>query len=201
MIQGPQDCNITVDFSDISYICEHMPQPLLATGLFVQWMRMHFSEEDRIEQTFMKDYIWSSDISTTRIVIDSVFKFNAAQTESRPGIFVKRNPWKVIRMGIDDRKFPKAQIEPIPIERYNTFYQGSHTLFCVAGESAEVELLATEVYRELVQSGPRARSTFNFLKFQVSEIGEPAILEEATENFVVPIVVTYGGQDMWQICC
>ncbi len=196
---GPQSCDTSVDFSTLSDLCEVMPQPLLMTGVFIQWMRMHFSEESRINLTMMKDYIWTSDIDTTELVVDSVFKFNPAQTEARPGLFIKRNPWQVLRLGIDNRKMPATNWEHWP--QYIQGYQGSHTIFCIGGESAEVELLATEVYRELVMSGPRARSTFNLLKFQVTEIGEPAILEEATENFVVPVVVSYAGQDVWQICC
>lgn len=196
--EGPQ-CDISVDFSDLSSLCPAMPQPLLTTGILIQWMRMHFSEESRIQFDMLQDYIWTPDMETTGIVIDSVFKFNAAQTEARPGIFIKRNPWKVLRMGIDDRKM--FRVNDKQWQKYLTFYQGSHTILCVAGESAEVELLATEVYREFVQSGPRARKIFNFLRFTTVEIGEPAILEEATENFVVPIVIAYGVQDSWQICC
>ncbi len=197
-IQGIQ-CDLKVDFSEISDLCEIMPQPLLTTGIFIKWMRTHFADADKIELDVVKEFTWDDDIANTNIIIDSVFRFNAAQTETRPGIFVKRNNWEVVRMGIDDRKLFRTN-DP-NWQQYITFYKGSHTLFCVAGESAEVELLATEVYRELVMAGPRARSVFNFLRFTVAEIGEPAILEEATENFVVPITVAYAGQDVWQICC
>ncbi len=56
---GPQDCNIPVDLSDISSYCEDMPQPLLTTGLLINWMRSHFSSEDSIELEMLKDYIWT----------------------------------------------------------------------------------------------------------------------------------------------
>jgi hypothetical protein len=79
-------------------------------------------------------------------------------------------------------------------------YQGSHTVFVIGGESAEVELLAGEVYREMVGFGPVVRQQFNFLRFVVTEIGEVSLLEEAAEHFVVPVVVSYGAQDTWQIC-
>jgi hypothetical protein len=38
------------------------------------------------------------------------------------------------------------------------------------------------------------------MRFQLSDVGEPSILEEATENFVVPVVVSYGAQDVWEVC-
>jgi hypothetical protein len=205
--QGPQaPCDIEVDFSLLSSLCNLVPRPLLITGILVQWMRLHFTEQANIENPFLHEALWTEDLETSGIVIDSVFKWNPAQTEKRPSIVVKRGPWKVLRYGIDDRKMVGATPKSVggacckPCRCHNTMYQGSHTLFCIAGESAEVEILAAEVYRELVQFGPVAREVFNLLKFVVSDIGEPAILEEATENFVVPIVVSYGAQDVWQIC-
>jgi hypothetical protein len=77
---------------------------------------------------------------------------------------------------------------------------GSHVIYCIAGESAEIEILATEVYKDLMMFSSTIRRLFGFLRFVVSDIGEPAILEEATENFVVPVTVTYGMQDMWRVC-
>jgi hypothetical protein len=196
--QGPQCCNIEIDFSNLAELCTLMPRRLLVTGILIQWMRAHFTSSQNIENPLLREALWTDDIATTNITIDSVFKYNAAQTETRPGIFVKPGNWKVVRYGIDDRKMMTFPCNDIKM--YNTMYQGSHTLFCIAGESAEAEILASEVYRELVEFGPAARTFFNFLRFVVTDIGEPAILEEATENFVVPVVVSYGAQDVWQIC-
>lgn len=199
-----QCCDFETDFSTLLEYCELIPRPLLVTGLLIQWMRIHFSNSLNIENPFLHEYLWDPNIETTKIVIDSIYRFNAAQSEYRPGIFIKRAPWKIIRYGIDDRKMPRRD-KQIPIcceavEEYNTMCQGSHVLFCVAGESAEAEILATEVYRELMQIGPVFRRRFNFLRFVVSDIGEISLLEEATENFVVPITVSYGAQDIWRIC-
>jgi len=198
--QGPQCCPISVDWSSLVDLkCPTSPTPLAVTGIFVQWMRNHFSDSANIDLNILKESVWTNDISTSAIIIDSVFRWKPDTTEFRPGIFVKRNPWKILRYGIDDRKMMGVN-DGTCTRAYNTMFQGSHTLFCIAGESGEVELLATEVYHELIQFGPRARKHFNFLRFVVSDIGEPAILEEATENFVVPIVVSYGGQYTWTIC-
>lgn len=192
-------CPLKINLTELSALCASMPRPLLVTGIFVKWLRLHFSRPDYIEQELLRGDIWSEDISMTKIIIDTVYRYNAAQVEGRPGIFVKRGPWKVLRYGIDDRKMHIMGGAGDTPTRYNVMYQGSHTLFCIAGEAAEVELLATEVYREFVEFGPVARMVFNFLRFTVTDIGEPSILEEATENFVVPIVISYGMQDVWQL--
>jgi hypothetical protein len=197
--QGPQCCPIEIDFTKLSDLCELMPRPLLITGILVQWMRQHFTDPKNIENPLLKHSIWSSELSETRIAIDSIFKWDPAHTEARPGIFVKRGPWKVLRYGIDDRKMVGVNDARCTRE-YNAMCQGSHTLFCIAGESGEVELLAAEIYRELMEFGPVARKLFGFLRFTVTDVGEPSILEEATENFVVPVVVSYGVQDVWTVC-
>lgn len=192
--QGPQD--IQIDWTKLDELCKILPRPLLMSGMLIQWMRQHFADPSNIEASRLKSAIWTPDISTTGIVVDSVFRWNPAQTEARPGVFVKRGAWKILRYGLDDRKMVKANT---CCNTYNAMCQGSHTLFCIAGESAEVEILAAEVYRELMEFGPAARSFFNLLRFVVTDVGEPTILEEATENFVVPVVVSYGAQDVWTI--
>lgn len=198
--QGAQCCTIEVDFGQLSDLCAIMPRRLLVTGILVQWMRAHFTDVDNIENPLLHESLWTEDIATRGIAIDSALKYNPAMTEFRPGIFVKPGPWKIIRYGIADKKMFGTKMPPGHVTRYNSMCQGSHTLFCVAGESAEVEILATEVYKELMEFGESARKTFGFLRFAVTDVGEPAILEEATENFVVPVVVSYGAQDVWQIC-
>jgi hypothetical protein len=197
--QGPQGAYY-VDFSNIADLCGIMPRRLLTTGILIQWLRWHFTWPDNIENPFLKDQLWTPDLETSAIAIDSVFKYNPANTEQRPAIFVKPGPWKILRYGIDDRKMVGTLPDGMKPPTYNTMIQGSHTIFCIAGESAEVENLANEVYHELMEFGPVARRVFNFLRFVVTDVGEPAILEEATENFVVPITVSYGAQDVWQIC-
>jgi hypothetical protein len=205
---GSQDyedfvCTTEIDFTAISDLCTAMPRRLLVSGILIWWMRQHFTNPLNIENQFLQTALWTDDITTTGISIDSVFRYNPAMTEFRPGVFIKPGPWKVIRYGIDDRKLVgtlRDSCGTIKMPTYNTMLQGSHTLFCIAGESAEVEILATEVYRELMQFGPAVRRVFNFLRFQVSDIGEPAILEESKEHFVVPVSVAYGAQEVWKLC-
>lgn len=197
--QGPQGL-IEVDWSALSNLCTMMPRRLLVTGILVQWLRQHFTSANNIETPLLRQDLWTPEISTTKITIDTVYKWDPAHTEARPGVFIKPGPMKILRYGIDHRKMVGTWNQSGYAPQYNAMCQGSHTLFCIAGESAEAELLSTEVYRELLEFGPAARKVFGFLRFDVADIGEPSILEEATENFVVPVVVSWGAQDMWSIC-
>lgn len=198
-------CPYEMDFSEFQEVCELMPKRLLVTGILVKWMQNKFSDEDKIVSEFLKEAIWTSNIETTAILIDTVFRYDPAQTETRPCIAVKPGTITVVRRGIDDRMMvnqpnPNCDTNEIKPTKYNTFLQGSATLFCIAGNSAEVEILSDEVLKEMIQFGPTARKEFGFMRFVAHELGEPSILEEATENFVVPVVVSYVMQDIWQIC-
>jgi hypothetical protein len=193
----PEQPEPVVRFESLSSLCALMPRPQLVTGIVVSWLRQHFSQTPNIEDPKLQDTLWAAKIDTTKILVDSVYSWKPATTETRPGVFIKRGPWRVLRLGIDDRKMGGM---PISGNRhYVSFIQGSHSIFCIAGAPAEAETLAAEVYRELVQFGPLFRATFNFLKFQITDVGEVSILEEARENFVVPITLAYATDDAWEI--
>jgi hypothetical protein len=186
---GQQCCDIQIDLTDLTELCTLMPRRLLVTGMLIQFLRRKFSKKISISNPLLHETIWDEDMEFTKIVIDGVFKWEPAQTEARPGLFIKPGAWRVQRYGIEDRKMPGCS-------SFNCMTVGSHVIYCIAGESAEIEILATEVYKDLMMFSSTIRRLFGFLRFVVSDIGEPAILEEATENFVVPVTVTYGMQDM-----
>ena len=60
-------------------------------------------------------------------------------------------------------------------------------------------MLATEVQRELTGFGPVILKSLGLHRFQVTEVGAIAELEEATENFVVPVTVGYAYEQRWLI--
>jgi hypothetical protein len=177
-------------------ICALMPRPQVVQGLLVSWMRVHFSDAPNIEDPALKNTLWAADIRQTGIAVDSVYKWQPALTEFRPGIFIKRGPWKIVRLGIDDRRMG---VPPSGYRQYSTYVQGAHTLFCVSNAPAECEILGAEVFRELIEFGPIIRQAYGFMRFQVMEVGEVSILEEARQNFILPISVAYAAEESWEI--
>lgn len=184
-------------FETAASICALMPRPQVVQGLLVSWMRNHFSAAPNIEDSTLGNTLWAADVSKTGIAIDSVYRWQPALTEMRPGIFVKRNGWRILHLGIDDRKM--GVTPPSGNPQYAAYIQGAHSLFCVAGAPAECEILGAEVYRELLEFGPKIREAFGFMRFQVMEVGEVSILEEARQNFVLPISVAYAAEETWEI--
>jgi len=76
---------------------------------------------------------------------------------------------------------------------------GSHTLFCIGGTGAQAEVLATEVQRELTEFASHYLRNMHLHRFQVVEVGAVGELEEATENFVVPVTVGYAFMQNWTV--
>jgi hypothetical protein len=185
----------------INGLCELGPRPLVTTGWLRLWLTHHFGDASLIEgqEPSLQKSLWTRDTKTTNIAIESVTRWVPELTEHRPGIIIKRNGWKRVRQGIADRLMFTWPIDGQ--QSFTNFWQGSHTLFCITpgGDGAECELLAAEVYRELNQFGPIVREILNLVRFEVTEVGELLLLEQARENFVVPVTVSYAYQEGWRL--
>lgn len=182
-------------------ICELGPRPLVVTGWLTLWLRNHFSEQSLIEDqesTALRKALWKPECDLTGIAIESITKWTPELTEDRPAIIIKRNTWRHLRLGIDNRMF--FTLEKDWQNRYTNVWQGSHTIFCIAGEGAEAEKLAAEVFRELNEQSPIIRIILDLMRCEVMEVGELFQLKkDARENFVVPINIAYAYREEWEI--
>lgn len=172
-------------------------RPQLLTGIFRDILMRHFYFADNIEEPDLRDLIWKSG-ETTSILIESVHRWRPELTEHRPGILIKRNTLQNVRRGIGDMHQGNP-VDAFGDEHYATFWSGSHTCFCVGGTGAHVELLGTEVQRELTEFGPILRRILDLKRFQVLQIGAVTKLEEGRENWVVPVTVGYACEEQWRI--
>lgn len=178
-------------------LCSAGWRPQRVTALLVSVLRMHFADSDKIEASELQNKVWQR-ADSTGILIEAIAHWKPTTTEKRPSLVVRRNGIKVLRQGINDRMMG-GYAPGGAREIYSTYLQGSHTVFCIAGESAEAEILGAEVYRELMGFAPKIREVLNFHKFMVVDVGELALLEEASENFVVPVTVAYVYEEAWEI--
>lgn len=181
----------------LSALCSLLMRPMIMTGVFREILISHFASERYIEEPSLKELVWHPGTDSS-ILIESVHRWRPQLTELRPAVIIKRNTCANMRRGIGDRR------QGNPVDRfgdphYVTFWQGSHTLFCIGSTGAQAEYLASEVSRELVEFGPVILETLGLLRFQVTEIGAVGELEEATENFTVPVTVGYGYEERWVI--
>ena len=68
-------------------------------------------------------------------------------------------------------------------------------MFCIHGTGASVDILATEVQRELTGFSSIVRTFLGLEKFQVTEVGPISEVEEAREHYVVPVTVGWAYQE------
>jgi hypothetical protein len=169
-------------------------RPLMITGLLRDLLTRHFAEPFQIEEPDLRQLVWRES-ERTGILIESIHRWRGDLTEKRPAVIIKRNSMRNIRYGIQDMAGANVQGH----QHYQTFWTGSHTLFCIHGSGASAELLGTEVQRELHQWHPILTSYLNLRMWQVVEVGPVAEVEEAKESFVVPVNVGWMYSEQWTI--
>jgi hypothetical protein len=195
------------DDQHISSLCTTGHRPLILTGVLLWLVRSQFQNAGNIISDKLKAYIWNQDPTVTKIKIDSVTEWRLQDTQRRPSVMVKRNTLRPNQrsLSIGDKLHGGMIPSPsgaFPVDsgsRYNVLMLGSHTLFAISQNGAEVEELAAEVFYRLVEFGPVIQRDLGFDRFVVPEIGAVHKLEESKEHWVVPIVVAYGYQHAWRL--
>ena len=167
----------------------------MLTGLIRNQLTAHFASELTIEEPDLRQHIWREN-ELTGILIESIHRWRGDLVEKRPAVIVKRNGRHNLRLTIGD----KAGTTERGFQKYQTHWLGSHTLFCIHGSGAGVEVLSTEVQRELTQFAPVLVGNLPGLeRFQVTEVGGIAEMEEAQETFVVPVTVGWAYSETWEL--
>lgn len=179
----------------LSSLCVSLGRPFVMTGLLRDILTRKFSNADNIEDPDLKGLLWKSG-TATNILIESAHRWVPAFAERRPAVILKRNTCQNLRRGVGDQRLG-PHVDSEGHEHYVTYWVGSHTLFCIGGTGAQAEILGSEVQRELTEFGPVIRRKMGLLQFQVLQIGAVAKLEEAQENFVVPITVGWAFEERW----
>lgn len=179
-----------------SSLCHLGWRPQLITGLIRNLLCAHFSSDDAIEDPNLKTLVWNPG-DTTGLVIDSVFRFRPALADKRPALLLKRNAYKNYRVSRGD----EAAIDRQGNKEYATLWIGSHTVFAIHGTGNSCEILATEAQRDLTQFAPVVLSDLGrgLKRFQVTDVGDIAEVEESTQNFAIPITVGWAYEETWKL--
>lgn len=174
---------------------EHLGlRPLLISGIIRDILKHHFARVDSIEAPVLKTADWRNALSTG-ILIETITRWRGDLVEKRPAVIIKRNAFRNVRIVRDDLQGVDEHGDP----NYITLWVGSHTIFCIHKTGASTEILANEVQRLLTGFGPEIRDTFDFKKFQATEVGTLAEIEEATESFVVPVTLGWAYEEKWKL--
>lgn len=163
-------------------------------GLLRDLLIQHFTTPLNAEEPDLRHLVWRAD-ERTGILIESVGRWRGELLGKRPAVVIKPNARHNVRIGIQDDKGDDAQGH----RHFQTFWVGSHTLFCIHGSLAAADILATEVQRQVGQWHPVFVDLLGLYRWQVTEIGEPAEVEEARENVVFPVTVGWTYTEQWKL--
>lgn len=169
-------------------------RPIMITGLLRDLITRHFAEPMQVEENDLRHLVWRED-ERTGILVESIHRWRGEVVGKRPAVIIKPNGRRNVRLGIADYAGADGQGHWM----YQTFWVGSHTLFCIHESGASAELLATEVQRELTQFHPVITKYLGLYNWQVTEVGGVSEVEEARESFVVPVTVGWCYGEIWKL--
>ena len=184
----------------LSALCSYGVTPLVMTGALRQVLIQRFSDARNIlnasvRERIERDGVWREG-SNTGIVIESLHRWRPELTESRPALIIKEGAWNWRRVGIGDQTGEDYRSG----RRYfGGYWEGSHVVFALLREGAEVQALATEAMKCFLWFEEEIQTQLELQRFIPVSIGEVAALKESREHYVVPITLAYTVPEFWYI--
>lgn len=175
---------------------------LLITGMLIESLRTLFAEADRLHSAPLEDFIYSPDISQTRVHIATADDWRPEYAGLHPALLVKRNPVAFVEQGIGGRahgitRFPgqneeSAQLASVSDVKMVWAMQGSHTINCVGGTAAQVEELAHEVFTHFATFREHLRSHLGLSRFRPQGVTPVGVLKQHRDSYVARVGVEWS---------
>jgi hypothetical protein len=202
--QFPPERAPEVRVDRVSALCSYGMRPHVMTGLLRQLLVSHFSDPENIDDARVRRMVeelggWKpadNGLNQTGVLIESITRWNPTNNDKRPGILIKRNSWSWLRKGIGDKSGADTYTGSTS---YTGFWEGSHTLYCLAQNGGETEFLATEVVKFLVTFSPLIVDQMGLMRFFVSEVGGVGEVQEVVQGYAVPVTVSYVAEEAWSL--
>lgn len=180
--------------------------PYILTNFFVQFTRAHFSEPKDIINDRYKEYIWTPDVESSKILIEPSFKVNTKNTQHRPAILFKREQVQVMPIGLGQGKH-QSHFEPKGDKMegrnkgmdFTTIIPGSHTILCIGQSGGEADELGLEVFFKYLEYGWVLKKEANLGKFMVTGISPAKKLDENQENWLTAITLNWAYDYSWTL--
>lgn len=159
-------------------------------------MRWQFADANNIEEPLLRSKLWTAD-ETTGIMIDSVTRWRPEISEKRPALLVRPGKYAGHQLSLGNAHHGYL---PLTGEQfYSRLMVGATTVFCIAGESAEAEMLGYEVYNNLVGFSDLLRERLRLHRFVIMDLDGIAKVREASDKWVVPINIAHAGEETWMV--
>lgn len=168
-------------------------------GAFVTLMRRHFAQATSIEVPELQHYTWDADEKLSKILIESVYRWNPTNIQQRPAVIVKRGPWKFNQLGIGNRYHGSPEPDGYAEDQHVVGVMGTHSFFCLGTTGNEADVIAMEAVNCLLGFSQVIREQFCLGRFFVSDIGPVSKVDECQDHFGVPVNVEYSMQWNWKL--
>jgi len=188
----------------VSSLCSYGMRPHVMTGFLRQLLIGHFSDPENIEEPRLRRQLFnlkewepvSEEIDYRGVLIESITRATRRSADKRPAILLKRNSWQWLRKGIGDLTDKNLYTGEAS---YSGFWEGSHTVFCLAQNGAEAEFLAMEVVKFLILFSPMIREQMELHRFFVAQVGGVGEVQEVVQGYAIPITVAYVAEEHWAV--
>jgi hypothetical protein len=165
-------------------------------ALIVELLRRHFADADHLQVAALRNFIWNSDFKQSEILIESVFNWKPDTTKQRPALLVRANDFTNRRLGIGDR-LQGVQMDAHGNPHFSTMWDGSATVFVIAGNDIMADLLAGEVQRHTTEYASILLRVLRLHRFGAVKVGKTAFFEEARQKFVIPVTIGVRIEHRW----
>jgi hypothetical protein len=187
-----------VRLDKISAICSFGHTPRLMTGIIRQILLQNFVDEQNVRNAHLRRYLrnngtWSPG-PDSGLYIESLLRWRPEMTEARPALVIKEGDWEWMRVGIGDHAGGDWRSGK---ESFLGYWKGTHTVFAIGGEGPETQILGAEVAKLLLWYSRTIQDQMSLHRFVPLQIGAPHAVQEATENYVVPVSVAYVAEEKW----
>jgi hypothetical protein len=185
------------NLQDLQPLCCSGLTPLLITGLIMRVLANHFANPALIMDPDLKQYVWSSDATLSKIRITPNTRFDPKNAGQMPALIIKRGDLQSQRKLMGDR-MGVSNRETGAVDHVR-FVSGNHRVFCIAETDGEAENIALEVFHTLTFLSPALVGLPYLMDFQVVGMGELGVLDGLGNRIGVPIDITYAYEDAWTI--
>jgi len=184
-----------------SGLCDGI-RPIVLDDIILTLLRDRFSRPDELDDPRLRgvytwrprDEQWTPDGEAGNIFIEDAETW-IKDTEMLPAFITKRKPAQPNRVSIGDKEHARVGFE--------TYHQqvitGMHLVLGLSFEPKEASALAGFAWKMLRHFSPVIRRDCKMKLFQVGELGETSILEEAPQVFAVPIPIKYAYDERWKL--
>lgn len=188
----------------VSALCSYGTRPHGMTGFLRQLLISHFADPDNIEDEKIRQRLnemgaWRPSENgefRTGILIESLSKWQPADSDKRPAILISRQRWQWERQTIGDSDGETYRDGAL---HFYGMWSGSHVLFALAERGSEAEILATEVSRFCLHYGPVIVDQMNLHRFVPVGVDTLHELKEVAEGYAVPVAVAYMAEESWKL--